>query len=60
MSRNMLIYYVTFKQYVDLLLIEEKNKDFSCFMYDHTLHSRKKKHEILISHINDCFKIDDK
>ena len=54
MSRN------TFKQYVDLLLIEEKNKDFSCFMYDHTLHSRKKKHEILISHINDCFKIDDK
>ena len=68
----------TFKGHVDLSLIGEEDKrryvlikDFSTFMYDHTV-NRGRKHfcryflqcfstkEILIFHVNDCFKINDK
>ena len=65
----------TFKRHADLLLIGEEgkrhdviNKDYSTFMYDHTLHNGRKHFccyclqafnikEILKCHLNDCFKI---
>ena len=68
----------TFKNHVDLLLTGEEGKghyflikDFSTFMYDHTLHRGRKHfcryclqafspHEILKCHINNCVNINGK
>ena len=66
------------EKHIDLLLIEEKEKrhyvlikDFNTFMYNHTLHCRKKHfccyclqafgtEEILKCHIKNCCKINGK
>ena len=70
--------YEKHRRHVNLLLIKEKDKkyyvlikDFNTFMYDHTLHRRRKDfcrywlqafstEEILKLHIKDCFKINGK
>lgn len=69
---------IFFGRHIDLLLIAEKGprlylliKDFTTFMYDHTLHCGRKHFccyclqafsttEILKCHMNDCFKINGK
>ena len=64
-KKNMLTYYWQGKRYYVLI------KDFNIFMYDHTLHHRRKhfccyclqafsSEEILKSHIKDWFKINGK
>ena len=60
---------ITFKKHVDLLLLEENDKQyyvlinkFDTFMYDHNLDRRRNlqafsTEEILKCYINDCFKV---